>query len=65
MSVLNLMKNYDNLSSEVQKCVDDEITGAKNPIKQFVEAKKGESNQVNKGKVGILKAALTKMKGSK
>jgi len=49
------------------KASDEEISGVKNAIRTFVEAKKGEARMVNKGKkrsllVSALKARFGKKK---
>ena len=62
MSIHNLSEGYKNLK-EAAKCFDEDVTGAKNPVKNFVIAKKAEANPENKGKVGILKKALKKISG--
>ena len=65
MSLLNLTQRLKNMEGhkEEAKDTDEEISGVKNAIRGFVEAKKGEANSTDKGKKGVLKNILKKIKG--
>jgi hypothetical protein len=57
MSILN---NLTNLKRDLSTNFSSDILGMKNAIKNFVIAKKGEADQVDKGKVGIIKGIVNK-----
>lgn len=57
MSILNSLSN---LKENCAAQFSSDILGMKNAIKQFVEAKKGEANQVDKGKKKIIKKSINK-----
>lgn len=56
------MKNMES-NDHLKECArinDEEIRGVKNAIKNFVEAKKGEDNQTDKGKKKSIIASAIK-----
>ena len=60
-----MFENLKTMTADKKAMVKDnnaDIMGAHSAIKNFVEAKKGESNQVDKGKTGILRSILKTFK---
>jgi len=56
---MSILTNLTNLKRDMSTNFSSDILGMKNAIKNFVVAKKGEEDQVDKGKKGILKGIIS------